>query len=115
MNRITFSIELYCIAGDGLIKLDELKVVLEACVEENGLQFTSDQIDQLTKTLYHDAINNLDESALTNADDEGIRFEQLKSQMVKHPGLLENLSIRFRLSLYTKERCCFNSIVFSLN
>jgi len=79
-----------------LIKLDELRVVLEACVEENGLLFTRDQIDQLTQTLYDDAVKNGVPEQITCTDsDEGIRFEQLKAQMVKHPGLLENLSIRF--------------------
>lgn len=77
-----------------MIKLDELRVVLEACVEENGLLFTGDQIDQLTQTLYDDAVKSGVPETCTDSD-EGIRFEQLKAQMVKQPGLLENLSIRF--------------------
>ena len=84
------------ISGDGLIKLNELKEVLEACVEENGLQFTDEQLDELTQALYDDAIKCVNPNELASVDiDEGIRFEQLKAQMVKHPGLLENLSIRF--------------------
>ena len=44
--------------GDGLITLQELKEVLEACVKENGLSFTDDQLNQLTQGLYEDAIYN---------------------------------------------------------
>ena len=83
--------------GDGLITLQELKEVLEACVKENGLSFTDDQLNQLTQGLYEDAIYNSNPISddPTNIAEEGIRFDQLKAQMEKHPGLLENLSIRF--------------------
>ena len=59
-------------------------------MEENGMQFNEEQLDQLTQVLYDDALNNDKESV-----QDGIRYEQLKAQMMKHPGLLENLSIRY--------------------
>ena len=73
-----------------------MKEVLEACMEESDLKFTDDQLNQLTQVLYDDAVSN--GSSFINAN-EGIRFDQLKTQMEKHPGLLENLSIRFRPSI----------------
>ena len=84
------------IPGDGLIQLNELKEVLVACAEENGLKFTDDQLDQLTQALYDDAVNNnnSDKDNISIHAGGGIRFEQLNAQMAKHPGLLENLSIR---------------------
>ena len=54
------------------------------------MQFNEEQLDQLTQVLYDDALNNDKESV-----QDGIRYEQLKAQMMKHPGLLENLSIRY--------------------
>ena len=77
---------------DGMIKLNELKEVLKACMEENGMQFTDVQLDQLTQVLYDDA---LDSSNQRNSHADGIRYEQLKAQMLKMPGLLENLSVRY--------------------
>lgn len=77
--------------GDGLIKFNELKEVLKACTEENGMKFTDEHLDQLTQALFDDAITN---STGASEDVEGIQYEQLKAQLVKHPGLLENLSKR---------------------
>ena len=76
--------------------MNELKEVLVACAEENGLKFTNNQLDQLTEVLYEDAVNNnnSDKDKTSINTDGGIRFEQLNAQMAKHPGLLENLSIR---------------------
>ena len=54
------------------------------------MQFNEKQLDLLTKVLYEDALNTEEESV-----QDGIRYEQLKAQMMKHPGLLENLSIRY--------------------
>lgn len=83
--------------GDELIQVSELKEVLKACVEENGMKFPEEQLEQLTFALYDDAVNS--EGRWPNAfldyrREAGITYEQLKAQMMKHPGLLENLSIK---------------------
>jgi NADPH oxidase 5 len=71
--------------GDGLIQFYELEHVMRACMEENGLKFSDEQINKLTVALFEDA-------------DQGnkgtITFEALKKQLEKREGLLENLSIR---------------------
>ncbi len=72
-----------------MIKLEELKSVLTACSEENGMKFSDEQMDQLTLALYEDAKQREDDEL-----DDGIGFEELKAQMAKQPGLLENLSTR---------------------
>ena len=72
-----------------MIKLEELKSVLTACSEENGMKFSDEQMDQLTLALYEDAKQREDDEP-----DDGIGFEELKAQMAKQPGLLENLSTR---------------------
>ena len=70
-----------------------MKEVLKACTEENGMTFTDEQLDQLTGALFDDAIS----STGASEDVEGIRYEHLKAQLIKHPGLLENLSKRFAI------------------
>lgn len=71
--------------GDGLIQLRELEHVMRACMEENGIQFNEEQIEELTMALFDDA---------DQANRGAITFEALKKQLEKHEGLLENLSIR---------------------
>lgn len=54
-------------------------------MEENGMQFSEEQIDDLTVAMFEDADTN-NRGAIT--------YEALKNQLEKHGGLLENLSIR---------------------
>lgn len=71
--------------GDGLIQHRELQHVIKACMEENDLCFSEEQIDDLTMALFEDA----------DSENRGaITYEALKNQLEKHGGLLENLSIR---------------------
>lgn len=72
--------------GDGLIQHKELLHVMRACMEENGMQFSEEQIHDLTSAMFEDADTN-NRGAIT--------YEALKAQLEKHGGLLENLSIRF--------------------
>lgn len=70
--------------GDGLIQHKELHDVIRACMEENGMEFSDDQIEDLTTAMFEDA----------DPYNRGeITYEALKNQLHKHGGLLENLSI----------------------
>ena len=84
----------FSIKGDGLIQLHELRDVLSACMEENGMKFSDDQLDELTLALYEDAAASADPQHLQNSNAVGLDYEQLRAQMAKQPGLLDNLSIR---------------------
>ena len=54
-------------------------------MEENGMRFSEDQIEDLTIALFEDA----------DSESRGaITYSALKNQLEKHEGLLENLSIR---------------------
>lgn len=76
----------FCRLGDGLIQHRELQHVMRACMEENGMQFSEDQVEDLTMALFEDA----------DSESRGaITYEALKNQLQKHNGLLENLSIRY--------------------
>ncbi|XP_039306624.1 NADPH oxidase 5 isoform X2 [Solenopsis invicta] len=83
-DKIRFLFKVYDIDGDGLIQLRELEHVMRACMEENEMKFSDEQIKELTVALFEDA----------DQDNRGtITFEALKRQLEKHEGLLENLSI----------------------
>ncbi|XP_015430140.1 PREDICTED: NADPH oxidase 5 [Dufourea novaeangliae] len=83
-DKIKFLFKVYDIDGDGLIQLRELEHVMRACMEENGMEFSEEQIKELTVALFEDA-DQVNRGAIT--------YEALKSQLKKHGGLLENLSI----------------------
>lgn len=73
-----------CVAGDGLIQEAELQHVMRACMDENGMSFDEESVEELTRALYQDAASSLQ---------PGITYASLKSQISKHDGLLENLTI----------------------
>lgn len=54
-------------------------------MEENGMKFSDEHLEDLTEALYEDA---------NPEGSDGITFEQLTSQLKKHDGLLQSLSIK---------------------
>ncbi|KAL0810683.1 hypothetical protein ABMA28_010013 [Loxostege sticticalis] len=83
-DKIRFLFEVYDLDGDGLIQHRELQHVMRACMEENGMQFSDEQLLELTGAMFEDA----------DTENRGaITFEALRHQLSKHDGLLENLSI----------------------
>ncbi len=82
------------IIGDGVIQLKDLRAVLAACSEENGMKFSNEQLDQLASALFEDAENCDIDGEECHHQESGIGFEKLKAQMAKQPGLLDNLSTR---------------------
>ena len=71
--------------GNGYIDFDELRLVLKSCMDESALKFSEDKLDELTRALFEDA----------DTDNSGtISFEELQAELDKHPGVVENLTIR---------------------
>lgn len=64
---------------------------MRACMEENGMKFSDEQITDLTMALFEDS---------DQGNRGAITFEALKMQLEKHDGLLENLSIRQESLIY---------------
>ena len=64
--------------------------MLESCMGESALQFSDDQLDELTRTLLEDA--DIDNSG-------SVTFEELQSALSRHPGLVENLTFRLVMLL----------------
>ncbi|KAK6643680.1 hypothetical protein RUM43_005190 [Polyplax serrata] len=83
-DKIRFLFKVYDLDGDGLIQHKELQHVMRACMEENGMRFSEEQIEDLTMAMFEDA----------DPHNRGtITYEALKHQLEKHGGLLENLTI----------------------
>ncbi|CAG5006751.1 unnamed protein product [Parnassius apollo] len=83
-DKIKFLFKVYDLDGDGLIQHRELQHVMRACMEENGMTFSDDQLLELTGAMFEDA----------DVEQRGaITYEALRDQLSKHGGLLENLSI----------------------
>lgn len=82
-EKLALLFELYDVDGDGMIQPNELRAVMKACMEENGLQFTDPELDELTQVLFEDADTD---------DTKSISFEELRTQLQSRPGLYENLT-----------------------
>ena len=73
------------VLGNGVIDFEELRTVLKSCMNESALSFSDDRLDELTTALFEDA----------DTDKSGaISFEELQAELDKHPGVVENLTIR---------------------
>lgn len=83
---------LFMFLDDGLIQQSDLREVMKACMEENGMRFDEKEIEDLAQALYEDAAGlAAGEAAM---ETHGITVEDLKAELSKHDGLLENLSIK---------------------
>ncbi len=71
---------------------------MTACMEENGMHFDEKEIDDLAQALYEDAAGlagaEVEALKYDDRDRRGITVEDLKAELAKHDGLLENLSIK---------------------
>jgi hypothetical protein len=56
------------------------------------MKFSEKQLEELAEALYDDARDSSDST--NHPAKNGLTYKELKAQMSKHPGLLQNLSIR---------------------
>ena len=70
---------------------------MKACMEENGMKFDEKEVESLVQALYLDTVGSAcaSEGDSDNRLQTGITIDDLKEQMSKHDGLLENLSLRW--------------------
>ena len=75
-DRLRFAYNLYDLNGSGRINKEELEHMLNACLNENQLRFTAEQIHELTTLLFENA----------DSDNDGqIDFEEFKTLMLRNP------------------------------
>ena len=77
---------------------------MQACMEENGMSFDEEVVEELTRALYQDAVSQ---------QQPGITYSSLKSQILKHEGLIENLTIRYYYQVVFQY--CRNFVTDNLN
>ncbi|RVE44379.1 hypothetical protein evm_010969 [Chilo suppressalis] len=83
-DKLQFLFRVYDKDGDGLIQHRELHEVMDACMKENGMEFSKEQLLELTSAMFEDA----------DTENRGaITLEALRNQLAKHEGLLEHLTI----------------------
>ncbi|EHH27438.1 NADPH oxidase 5 [Macaca mulatta] len=70
--------------GSGSIDPDELRTVLQSCLRESTISLPDEKLDQLTLALF--------ESADTDGNG-AITFEELRDELQRFPGVMENLTI----------------------
>ena len=68
---------------------------MQACMEENGMSFDEEAVEELTRALYQDAVSQ---------QQPGITYSSLKSQILKHEGLIENLTIRYYYQVVSQHK-----------
>ena len=83
----------FFLVDDGLIQQSDLREVIKACMEENGMNFDEKEVEDLAQALYEDAAGLAAGESADNT--KGITVEDLKAELSKHEGLLENLSIKY--------------------
>ncbi len=69
---------------------------MKACMEENGMDFDEKELEELAAALYEDAAGLA--AGETAGETKGITVDDLKAELSKHEGLLENLSIKCGLA-----------------
>ena len=75
------------IAGRGGLEEHELLKVLKASMEENGMKFDGQELEDLTHALWEDAMGE---------DSQGKRMtiSDFKGQLKRHPGFADGLAER---------------------
>jgi len=83
-EKISFLFKVYDLNDDGLIDEADLREVMKACMVENGMHFDEKEVSDLANALFDDAVKE---------GCSGITVDDLKDQLQRHEGLLENLTI----------------------
>ena len=79
------------VLGNGELDRDEMRTVLESCVEESSLRMDQQQLEELTDVLFEES----------DTEKKGfITFDELQNFLDKFPGIAENLTIRYMIYVF---------------
>ena len=76
----------FFLSGNGYLEPDELRTVLNSCMQESSLKLTEEELDRLTYTL----IESMGKGETTN-----ITFDEFYAALESRPELMENLNIKW--------------------
>eukprot|EP00071_Canis_lupus_P034641 XP_022268198.1 NADPH oxidase 5 isoform X3 [Canis lupus familiaris] len=84
MDKLKFLFQVYDVDGSGSIDADELRTVLRSCMRESAISLPDEKLDQLTLALFESADKDCNGA---------ITFDELRDELQRFPGVMENLSI----------------------
>ena len=80
-----------------MLQLEELQLIMEETLRENGLRLPANDVQELSFALYEEALGPED------VDTGEINIDQLKDMLSKYDGVLENLTISLNHWLVPKK------------
>ena len=83
---------LFCFKGNGSLSPSEVRTMLMYCLEESSLSLSKKDKHALFKSLFESADHDRDGR---------ITSDELKLQLMKFPGTLENLTLRYSWSKHS--------------
>ncbi|ESO98417.1 hypothetical protein LOTGIDRAFT_159226 [Lottia gigantea] len=84
ISKLKFLFDVYDADGNGSIDEAELRTVIQSCVDESSLSVSEADMNKLISVMFQS----------TDEDKSGlISFDELKTELDKHPGVMENLTI----------------------
>lgn len=86
-EKIQFSFRIYDLDQDGKISKKELSSVLEACLRENFVKITKEQIGYVVESTFKQVDQNKDGM---------IDFDEYKRLVSKQPSILDNMTLDFQ-------------------
>ena len=86
-EKIQFSFRIYDLNQDGKISKDELSSVLEACLKDNAVNITKEQLGFVVESTFKQVDQN---------NDGVIDFEEYKRLVSKQPSILDNMTLDFQ-------------------
>ena len=83
---------LFCFKGNGSLSPSEVRTMLMYCLEESSLSLSKKDKHALFKSLFESADHD---------KDGRITSDELRLQLMKFPGTLENLTLRYSWSKHS--------------
>eukprot|EP00163_Fabomonas_tropica_P030204 TRINITY_DN6738_c0_g1_i2.p1 TRINITY_DN6738_c0_g1~~TRINITY_DN6738_c0_g1_i2.p1 ORF type:complete len:194 (-),score=46.86 TRINITY_DN6738_c0_g1_i2:230-811(-) len=89
-EKLHFSFNVYDLDGDGRIDKDEMTQIIKATLVQTPLQLSESQIQSLIDSTFAEA----------DSDGDGrISFEEYKEMVMKHPNILNSMTIESPVAL----------------
>lgn len=82
-TKIAFLFKVFDTDDDGYLQDYDLRAVIEACIQENGMKFNETELEKLSNAIFQDG---------RKEGFDHLTLEDFKNQLSRREGLVENLS-----------------------